>query len=404
VFTATSGSTGQPFYFPRGQALDWQSSINHEMFLRTSGLSREKSTLVIVGFGMGVWIGGLITYRAFSLAASRGWPVTILTTGANKKEILDAVKNIGTKFDQIILCGYPPFIKDVIDAGVEEGVKWWKCDIRIVFAAESFSEEFRDYMIRMIGKKDKYRTTMSVYGSADLGTMAEETPISILTRRNAISRSQIYKNIFGDVERLPTLAQFNPAFINFETPEGEVLCTADNTIPLIRYEIGDHGGTLSYDQIIDAFAREGSSLTKLAKAARLENTIAKLPFVYIYERSDFSTKLYGAIIYPEHIRVPLLAAGFRRMLTGKFKMATRHTKKHEEYLELNIELKPGVQMPRSLGHKIEQAVVAGLLKKNAEYHYLHGLMPKRVVPKTIFREYGHPEHFRGGVKQKWVEK
>lgn len=404
IFTATSGSTGKPFYFPREQTLDWQSSIYHEMFLNTSGFSREKSTLVIVGFGMGMWIGGLITYRAFSFAAARGWPVTLLTPGANKREILDAIKNIGNKFDQIILCGYPPFLKDVIDGGAEEGIRWWKFDMRIVFAAESFSEEFRDYMIQMIGKKDKYRTTMNVYGSADLGTMAEETPLSVFVRRIAVEHPGIYQNIFGGVQQLPTLAQFNPLFINFEAPEGEILCTADNTVPLIRYQIGDHGGTLSFDQVADDFSRADRSLLNLVKSARLGDAATRLPFVYVYERSDFSVKLYGAIIYPEHIKVPLLAAGFRRALTGKFKMATRHNKAHQEYLELNVELKSGAKTPGSLTRKIEQSVIANLLKKNAEYHYLYGLMPKRVTPKIIFREYGHPEYFRAGVKQKWVEK
>ena len=32
VFTATSGSTGEPFYFPRNEKLDWEYSILVELF------------------------------------------------------------------------------------------------------------------------------------------------------------------------------------------------------------------------------------------------------------------------------------------------------------------------------------------------------------------------------------
>src|SRR6266853_359753 len=115
VLTSTSGSTGKPFYFPRNGILDSQSSIYHQMFLKNSQLDVNKSTLVLICFGMGVWIGGLITYQAFKSISVRGYPMTILTPGVNKREIFEALKTIAPKYDQIILCGYPPFMKDIVD-------------------------------------------------------------------------------------------------------------------------------------------------------------------------------------------------------------------------------------------------------------------------------------------------
>src|SRR3989344_6378925 len=103
VWTSTSGSTGEPFYFPRGEELDWQSSVYHELFLQNAGITRDESTLVIICFGMGVWIGGIITYEALHAISLRGYPITILTPGVNKKEIFSAIKNLGKKFDKIIL-------------------------------------------------------------------------------------------------------------------------------------------------------------------------------------------------------------------------------------------------------------------------------------------------------------
>jgi len=48
VFTATSGSTGEPFYFSRNYQLDWQYSILAQLYLENSSYGIRKPTLVIV--------------------------------------------------------------------------------------------------------------------------------------------------------------------------------------------------------------------------------------------------------------------------------------------------------------------------------------------------------------------
>jgi phenylacetate-CoA ligase len=59
---------------------------------------------VIVGFGMGVWIGGLITYKAFEIAAKRlGHPVSIITPGINKQEIFHALRELAPQFKETII-------------------------------------------------------------------------------------------------------------------------------------------------------------------------------------------------------------------------------------------------------------------------------------------------------------
>jgi phenylacetate-CoA ligase len=137
VMTSTSGSTGAPFYFPRNDMIDLQSSYCHEIFLRNLKITKKNSVLVIDCFGMGVWIGGLITYQAFKYIQDRGYSVTIITPGINKHEIFQALKNIAPLFDVVILCGYPPFIKDVIDEGESNKIIWEKFPLKIIFAAGS---------------------------------------------------------------------------------------------------------------------------------------------------------------------------------------------------------------------------------------------------------------------------
>ena len=405
VFAVTSGSTGVPTYFPRDEFLDNASSVMHEMFFRNNPSNLGKSTLVVVGFGMGEWVGGLITVRAFQKMADRGYPIALHTPGSNKKMILEGIKRIAGSFDQVVLCGYPPFLKDVIDEGESEGIRWKKLNLKIVFAAEAFSETFRDYIAKKAGIGNIYTDMMNIYGTADLGTTAEETPLSIFARRMAVRNGELYEDLFEHAHRLPTLAQFNPLFTNFEvTSKEEILCTGNSTVPLIRYAVGDHGGVKSFKEVVGLLAARGIRIKREAKELGFTHTLAELPFVYVYERSDLSTKLYGAIIYPEHVREGIAHPSVEGSVTGKFTMLTQNDKKHNEYLELHVELKPKVGPSQALHKRVYDLVVEKLLKHNAEYKYLFGLMPDRIKPKIVFWDHEHPRYFKPGGKQKWVEK
>lgn len=402
VLTSSSGSTGKPFYFPRDEVLDEQSAYMHELFLRSSGLNINKPALVIVCFGMGVWIGGLITYSAFKKLSNKEFPHTLITPGSNKKEIFEVLKSLGNKYRQVILCGYPPFIKDVIDEAEDNNIDWKSFDLKIVFAAEAFSEKFRDYIYEKTGMKNPFTQTMNIYGSADLGTMAEETPLAILARRMAVNDSNIYKELFGDINRLPTLTQFNPLFTNFEIVKNEIAITAYNALPLVRYAIGDHGGVMTFDDLARRF--KNNTIDILKKAKSLFGNVPQLPFVYVYERSDYSTKLYGAIIYVEPIREALQERTLSADLTGKFSMQTKCNRKYDEYLEIHIELKPRKKALKQLAQKVQRVIIQKLLEKNAEYTYLYSMMPDRVLPKIILLSHEHPAYFKVGSKQKWVRK
>lgn len=404
VMTSTSGSTGEPFYFPRTQAIDIQSSVAHQMFLRSAKVSKNKSTLVIDCFGMGVWIGGLITYQAFKYISERGYAMSIITPGINKREIFQALKNIGGAYDQIILCGYPPFIKDVIDEGKAKGILWSDYSLKIIFAAEGFSETFRDYIIKEAGIHDVYRDTMNIYGSADIGTMAQETPVCILLRRLALSNKELYMSLFGQGTRLPTVAQYIPEFINFESKNGSVYCTGDNALPLVRYEIGDNGGVLTYKEVEELCNQAGVDLKTEIKKAKIEDTIIELPFVSVYERSDFSASFYGALIYPEFIKKGLSHELLDEYITGKFTMSTKNDKNENQYLEINIETKSNQKITKTLQTQVKKLLLSTLTSHSAEYKKILESLEDKAHPKLVFWEYGHETHFLAGAKQKWIKK
>ena len=405
VFCATSGSTGEPFYSPRNNILDWQYSVILESFVKNGSYYKGKdSTLVVICFGMGVWIGGVITYQAFEMLSHRDNSISIITPGINKAEIFNALKKLAPNFKETILVGYPPFIKDIIDEAPSHGINFKKLNTRLIFAAEGITEKFRDYLVQKAGIKNLYLDTLNIYGSADIGAMAYETSISILIKRLALANKKLFESIFSNIHNIPTLAQFNPLFINFESSNGEILLTGNNTLPLIRYAIGDHGGILSFNEMVSNLNSFNIDLSKRAKISGIIQAMHHLPFVYVYERTDFSTNFYGAIIHAEHIKQGIENRLLGNFLTEKFTMETKNDARQNQYLEINLELKPNIKKSAFLEKTARVAIVHSLLKRNSEYNNNYNMMREKVVPKLIFWPNNHPRYFKSGVKQKWVKK
>ncbi|MBU6431318.1 hypothetical protein KGQ29_03000, partial [Patescibacteria group bacterium] len=204
--------------------------------------------------------------------------------------------------------------------------------------------------------------------------------------------------------RLPTFAQFNPEFINFESVDKNIYCTGNNTIPFVRYEIGDNGGVINFAEADSIFKAYGLDIRKEARRAGFQNMIFELPSVYLYERSDMSTKLYGAIIFPEYVKDGLENPKLANSVTGKFTMFTKHDKKQDEYLEINVELKNGVKAGKVLEKEIKKSINESLLRNSAEHRNNAHMMGEKVSPKIILWLYEHPLYFKGGAKHKWVNK
>jgi phenylacetate-CoA ligase len=404
TYSVTSGSTGEPFYFPRTSYQDAQYALTAELYLLNNFNVDKKTTLYINGFAMGAWIGGLFTYSAIKMITERGaYPMNIITPGINKLEIIKAIKKLGQFYDQLIIGGYPPFIKDLVDEASGGKIRWQDYNVKFVFSAEAFSEKFRDYIRTKVGLKNIYKDTLNHYGTVDLGTMSYETPLSIYLRRLALKQRDIYTLLFGQTSKLPTLTQFLPEIFFFEEINGNLACSANSGLPLMRYDLKDHGGVFTFDYLVKKLKDQGLDLFKQINKASLNTTIWNLPFVYVYERSDLSVSLYGGNIYPETVRNVLLDKKFENLLTGKFTLLVKNDQKQNSFLEINLETKPGAKPTKTYSRLINNLIITKLIKENSEYRTLYDHMPNRMIPKIIFWPYEDKLYFGGGGKQKWVK-
>src|SRR3989344_4612439 len=365
VISSTSGSTGVPFYFPRTDEQDLQYALTAELYLLTNFQINKKTTLYINGFAMGVWIGGLFTYQAIKHVASENkYKLSIINPGINKTEILNAVKKLGSYFDQIIIGGYPPFVKDLVDYGNENGINWKNKSIKFIFSAEGFSEDFRDYIISNAGLKNPYLDTL----------------------------------------KLPTLTQYIPEHFYFEEIKGGLVCTAKSGLPLVRYDLKDNGGVHNFDRVVEICEKHKIDLLVEAKKVGIIETIWKIPFVYLYERSDMSVTFYGANIYPETIRKVLENSSFHKIFSGKCSLEVKHTKKQNQVLIIHVELRSGISGNKEMENNLKDAIAETLKKENSEYRNNYEQLGRLAVPKILFWMHGHENYFKSGGKQKWVRK
>lgn len=406
TISSTSGSTGEPFYFPRGEEQDAQYEYVAEIFLKNQFGIDKKSTLAINGFGLGIWIGGIFTYKVFNKIAMKGYKLAVAPSGRNKQVFLKTFKKMASLYDQVILMGYPPFIKDVVDEAKDYRINWKKYDLKIITATEGFSEKFRDYLVSITSIKNPLTDTLNIYGSVELGTMSHETPLSILIRKIACNNKKVFDGLFPGARIIPTLAQYYPHIVYFEEIEGEVVATGyGSSFPLIRYRFFDRGGVYGFDDMVSKLKDLGVDIRKEAKKAGIGNTIMKLPFVYVHERSDLVVNLRGANIYPGNIKTALENSKLEKSVTGKFTMIKREDRYLNEYLEINIELKRGKKKSKLLKQRLCEVIVETLLKQNSEYANMHGSESDKAKPWIKLFVNEHPKYFSSdAIKQKWVQK
>jgi phenylacetate-CoA ligase len=404
VVSTTSGSTGKPFYFPREQLQDAQYAVTAELYLRSNFEIHKRSTLYIVAFPMGAWIGGLFTYEALKLVAEHGgYDLSIITPGIHKQEVINAIKQIGHQFDQVIIGAYAPFLKDIIDDGRRDGVDWESYNLGFVFSAEAFSEKFRDFVLDSVGSTDKLKTTLNHYGTVDLGTMAHETPESIMIRRTLLEANQL-ATLFPDAHRQPTFAQYNPELFYFEEVEHNLLCTAYSGLPLVRYDLKDYGGVISRTDVHRMLLEKGVDVMQLAQQHEIQNTQWNLPYVYIYERNDFSVSYYAALIYPDVVRRALQQPHLHQKITGKFSMQVDYDSEGRQRMHIHIETKHQVTHDEVLNKSVQEAVHAMLIQESSEYREIRRMIGVNAEPIIYLWEYEDPTHFRAGTKQKWTIK
>jgi phenylacetate-CoA ligase len=390
-YAVSSGSTGEPTFWPRAAADEYPVAVRFEQVLHDMFRAHEKRTLAIVCFAMGTWVGGMFTTFCLRAVAEKGYRVMIATPGNKPDEILRIVEKLGPDFDQTILLGYPPFLKEVIDVGRAKGLDWGRFHPRLVLAGEVFSETWRELMAERAGVEDIIHFAASLYGTADAGVLAQETPLSVAIRRFLAKRPDLAQAIFGDT-RLPTLCQYDPAGRYFEVVDGTLAFSGDNGVPLIRYHIADRGGIMPYADMMARLAAAGFDASFVPKHRRQ-------PFVWVFGRANFTISYFGANIFPETVSLALEQPTVRGFVTGKFVMEVKEGLSDKPAFALAVELAQGVAAADAISEVIAETVLGTLRELNSEFaNYVPSDLQRPLI--TLYPQ-GHPDYFPVGVKHRY---
>ncbi|MFQ6044627.1 MAG: phenylacetate--CoA ligase family protein, partial [Candidatus Poribacteria bacterium] len=389
LLARSSGFSGKPCTWPKSYAEEKEGQMDVAVFTEYFfDVSRYK-TLLINAFLLGTWIGGISLSR---LTITSG--ISLCATGPKIEEIIEIIESYKSEYDQIFICGYPPFLKMVVDRGMEIDAGFWHDkSVRFIFVAggEGFSEGWRDYINRCLDAQnrdewDNY--VISGFGASDLGiTGFTETPGAARIRRIAHSNPEFASAMFGDdFGSLPMLFPYNPLkYYVTVNQEGELefsTISPNALVPLIRYNLHDLGGTISYQEME----------TKLTSFGFDNNIDLPFPFFYVFGRTTGEISVSGTLIYPENIREALFTDHeIATQVTGRFKMATEEDSDSNIRFYVDIELKDGINFNQQLNTKYQKVIHEHLLKVNVGYLERIKIMPN-VEVQVRFRKEGELEN------------
>lgn len=400
MVAVSSGSTGQPTFWPRFLSDELPIATRFEQVFRDSFGADRRRTLAVVCFALGTWVGGLFTTFCCRYLAAKGYLITVVAPGNNKAEIGRVVRELAPQFEQTVLLGYPPFLKDVIDGAIADGIDWRPLQVKLVMAGEVFSEEWRTLVGERLGSTEPCYDSASLYGTADAGVLGNETPLSIAIRRFLSTRPDAARELFGE-SRLPTLVQYDPFARYFEARDGTLLFSGSNGVPLVRYHIADTGGVIEHAAMLRFLADWGFDPSS-ALSRRDGRGARPLPFVYVFGRAHFTVSYFGANIYPENITVGLEQPEIAPWVTGKFVLQAKEGLEQAPHLSVVVELGPGIEADDAKRGAIARSILAELMRLNSEF--ANYTPAEYRLPRVTLRPTGDPEWFPVGVKHRYTRK
>ena len=394
MWSPSSGSSGQPTYWPRNEVAADDSQLLFDRIFRRKYESHQRSTLVVIGFAMGQWIGGTYTLDAMLGLRQRGHRLSVITPGIDIQEIVASISTLGPSYDQVVLAGYPPFVRDVLYEAPEDV----RHDLRILVWGENITELWRSHILGF-GVAD----VCALYGTTGAGLIGYETPTTIAVRKLAQDDGRLSDLLFGSGESIqPTFVEYDPQLRYIESTSNEddnLLLTVDSAIPLIRYGSIDRGQVITVDQLDRAMCDLGARLDLGdSSSAAFLSVKVKQPF-------DVVASFYAVNIYPDAIRTSLEDSRMAEAVSGKFAVFTQEADddlKYSSVLELEVELRPGVGSDPSLAERLQRDVTDRLKRTNSEYAQLHAAIGARAEPRVRLYGFG-TDRFTPDVKTVWSE-
>lgn len=354
MISASSGSTGQPTFWPRDYTNDVLLEQKKEALYKEHFQISKKNTLCVIAFALGSWTGGMLTAK-LSWAVSKNNKFTVVTPGINRQEAILFIQKLNQLYDQVILLGYPPFLTDLIEYAREIRFDLSKVRVKIMYTGERVSERWRNYIVAQISPNKNRHDVVGFYACSDTGIIGTETKFCIDLLDFAYKNKEFCKELF-DVNDPPSFVSYDPTTKFLECINDEIIITADQPIPLIRYNIHDRGKILSRDKLEETCKKF---------SIRVNSKDINKHYVYLLGRSD--AVLLAANIYVDDIKYCLENSKLKNKFTLNFKYGKEEMKDFRYRLRILIFLKKGILITNEEKKYLYKEFYQNLLKINNDF-------------------------------------
>ncbi len=391
----SSGSSGRSFYWPQLKQQYRSFDLLFEDTLINNFSIRRKKTAIIVGLSLGSWIGGdLISWAAKNVALRSNYALTVFSPGNQHEEILEIINGINGKVDQIILFVCPSTIGHLALLAEEKRFRGVFNKLRFLVIGEPFSENFRSRLGVKCKVKPPEIVLSSVYGSADTGIIGIESN-TVAFFRKLLSRCGKLRKYYGLTGSLPNFFNLSVKEAYIEIVNGELVFTAWQGLPLIRYNLHDSGNLVDWDAV--KMVLKDVTLDK--ESEKLKSYVIKEKsnptIIAVGGRSDGTIYLCGTNISESMLGSAVNDKLLQKIVTGHFYVSVLERKGRQQ-LRWDLELRPGVYPDKKTVSLIYTKLVESLGKFQpeflADYNNVYSKWDSDVSARIFqFKFYAWPE-------------
>lgn len=367
TFFRSSGSSGQPFYWPQLKDNYRWSARQMRTFLERSFAIHQRKTLAVVAMALGSWVGGDYyswILKNVSMEASYGFAV--MSPGDQHAEVIESLHRHSACYEQLLIIICPSMIGylSLLAQSLDQPLPLQK--VRFLTMGEPFAEPFRMALSHQAGLLPSAPFMLSVYGSADTGSLGAESLASVALRQLLHSQPEIARQLdLGPC--IPHFFHFASTDVYLEVIENELCVTRWQGIPLIRYNLHDKARLLSWTAIREVILNalnpcqsDQALILAIKQAEILPDLIA------IWGRSDSALILGGTNITEEMLSEALSSAGIIEFLSGAYRAGVE-TREGRSTLVLNLEFRRGVHPDNSLLNQLYPRLIKALSRVQPEF-------------------------------------
>jgi phenylacetate-CoA ligase len=360
----SSGSSGQPFYWPQLRRDQDAIAARLRGLLEESFRIHERRTLVIIGLALGSWIGGEhLSWVMKSLAACSAYPLAVFSPGNHHDEIIRMIGSAGRHVDQILLVVCPSAIGHLRLRAEQQGAALPLARMRYLVIGEPFPESLRLELRRETGIPASDPVLLSIFGSADTGVLGAESPASAAMRSLAAADPTLAADL-GFTGAVPHLFHLADDDVFLESCAGELCVTRWQGIPLLRYNLHDAVRLLNWSAAIARVqARLGSDhplSVQLAATRDLPDLVA------VSGRADACLMLCGTNLSEAMLDTAIRDPSLAPWLTGLYR-ARLTTSRGRQRLELALECRSGSAADAASMEAVYPLLVAALGRVQPEF-------------------------------------